>query len=372
MNTQIVPLQQHDFGQQAALNPEGAKSNASVIIPPDASGHQKHRLAMFADWLDNTGRRWIEPDLAAYRDFLLSEDRTVQRGSKTVVSPLQPSSAQTHLSTIRGRFQALLKSNAVREQLYQFTPADATASDRKAFVDEMLVRLQNAVDPATAKVKTKTKQDRIDSDHTRLTRSQASALMNAPKYRDDNTPLQALRDTAMIALMLCTGLREMELCALDVRDLRQRVNGELVLHVREGKGAKERAVPYGNLEWCLSIVDSWLSSAGISQGPVFRGFYRGGKSVRKTRLTVRAVNQTLDKYPVMVDGSLKIVHPHDLRRTYARRLFEENVAPVVIQQNLGHANLKTTLGYIGDLSIEQRKPPSVYDQPDILALAKLV
>jgi site-specific recombinase XerD len=351
---------------------------------------------MFAQWLDERGGRWIEPDLAAYRDYLLSTARTVQRGSQTVSSPLKPSSAQTHLSTIRGRYQALLKSNAVREQLYQFTPADASPSDRKAFVDEMLTRLKNAVDPDTAKVKTKTRQDRVDSDHVRLTRAQVSALMNAPRARKDNTPLQALRDTAMIALMLCTGIREMELCGLDIADLRQRVTGELVLHVRDGKGAKERAVPYGNLEWCLSIVDSWLTTAGISDKPVrepkpgtkrpdktnpdhwlevypvFRGFYRNGTSVRPGRLTVRAINQTLDKYPIMVDGQLRTIKPHDLRRTYARRLFEENVLPVVIQQNLGHSNLQTTLGYIGDLTIEQRKPPSVYDQPDILALKQMV
>lgn len=141
--------------------------------------------------------------------------------------------------------------------LDQIRQAEASASDRKAFVDEMLTRLRNAVDPATAKVKVTTKQDRVDSEHTRLTRGQASDLMNAPKRRDDNTPLQALRDTAMIALMLCTGAREMELCGLDVKDLRQRVNDELVLHIREGKGAKERVVPYGNLEWCLSIVYNW-------------------------------------------------------------------------------------------------------------------
>lgn len=106
--------------------------------------------------------------------------------------------------------------------------------------------------------------------------------------------------------------------------------------------------------------------------PVFRGFYRGGKSVRPTRLTVRAINQTLDKYPVAVDGQGRTIKPHDLRRTYARRLYEENVPPVVIQQNLGHSNLKTTLGYIGDLSIQQRQPPSIYDQPDLAALARLV
>jgi integrase len=266
----------------------------------------------------------------------------------------------------------LLDSNNVRDWLYRMTPPDASASDRKAGVDEMLVRLENAVKPATAKVKVITKQDRVDSEHTRLTRAQAGALMAAPRQRADNTPIQALRDTAMIALTLCTGLREMELVGLNVDDLRQRSNGELVLLVREGKGAKQRVIPYGHLEWCLSIVDSWMLAAGIERGPVFRGFYRNGKTVRPTRLTVRAINQTLDKYPVMVDGVLTTVKPHDLRRTYARRMYEENTPPVVIQQNLGHSDLKTTLGYIGDLSIEQRKPPAIYDQPDLSSFRTLL
>ena len=44
---------------------------------------------------------------------------------------------------------------------------------------------------------------------------------------------------------------------LDVGDLRQRLGGELALHVREGKGARERLVPYGDLDWCLAVVDAW-------------------------------------------------------------------------------------------------------------------
>jgi hypothetical protein len=32
---------------------------------------------------------------------------------------------------------------------------------------------------------------------------------------------------------------------------------------------------------------------------------------------------------------------------------------VAIQQNLRHASLDTTLRYIGDLHIEQRKPPTI-------------
>ena len=54
------------------------------------------------------------------------------------------------------------------------------------------------------------------------------------------------------------------------------------------------------------------------------------------------------------------VQPHDLRRTYARRLYAAGLVPVEIQQNLGHAGLKTTWGYSGTLSAAPRRPPAVY------------
>jgi hypothetical protein len=41
-------------------------------------------------------------------------------------------------------------------------------------------------------------------------------------------------------------------------------------------------------------------------------------------------------------------------------LCEAGMAPVEIQQNLGHAGLKTTLAYIGTLDADRRRPPAVY------------
>ena len=119
-------------------------------------------------------------------------------------------------------------------------------------------------------------------------------------------------------------------------------------------------MPYGDLDWVLVIVAAWLDAAGIHEGPVFRGFYRGNKSLRPGPLSVRAIQYLLARYPIAVNGDLVTVKPHDLRRTYARRLYEAGMAPVEIQQNLGHAGLKTTLGYIGTLDAEQRRPPAVY------------
>lgn len=315
----------------------------------------KSRIGKFDAWLRDNGMAWHNPDMAAYRDSLLAT--------------VAPATAASHLSSIRGRYNALLGDNRVRDSLYALAPVDAAPADKKAVVDEILQRLENAVKPSAAKVKQEKKQDVVDSAHLRLTRNQASALIAAPGVHS----LSGLRDTALIALILCTGIREAEAVGLDVNDLRQQVNGVLCLHVREGKGSKTRAVPYGDMEWCLPIVDLWLQKAGISDGAVFRGFYKGGKRVRPGRLTTRAVQLILggeldektggrkNGYPITIKGKLCMVQPHDLRRTYARLLYEAGVPIVAIQQNLGHSDLKTTLGYIGDLNIDQRKPPSIFD-----------
>jgi integrase/recombinase XerD len=52
--------------------------------------------------------------------------------------------------------------------------------------------------------------------------------------------------------------------------------------------------------------------------------------------------------------------PHDLRRTYARRLYDAGTPMLAIQQNLGHASSKTTQGYIGSLDASTRRPGMIY------------
>jgi len=311
----------------------------------------QHRISKFIDYMNEQRGNWHMPDLAAYRDYLLS------------VRGLAPASAAAHLSTIRGRYKLLLDSNSMRQYLYRLAPEAASAADRKAFVDETLSQLENAIKPNNAPLKVIQQQDALDAQHIRLTIEQALDLLDAPARDARNTRREALRDAALLALMLCTGLREMEACALNVDDLRQKVDRQLGVSVRAGKGAKARFVPYGGLSWCLDYVDAWLAHAGITSGAVFRALRKAKagkeKPVRAERLSVRAVQDILKRYPVYGDGETIHVAPHDLRRSYARLLHDAGVPVVAIQQNLGHANLETTLGYIGDLTIHQRKPPTI-------------
>lgn len=238
--------------------------------------------------------------------------------------------------------------------LLAMAPVDASPADKHAFVEEVLTRLRNATHPDESHVKQTTIQDKADSAFLRLTPTQAQELLNTPGL----DTVQGVRDTALLALCLCTGIREDELCSLEVEDLWQELSGELALLVRHGKGDKQRLVPYGDLEWCLSLVEMWLDTANISEGPVFRGFYsRGG--VRPEALTTRTVQRILKQYPVKVNGSLLTVRPHDLRRTYARLMYEAGMDLVAIQQNLGHASIETTMTYIGELDVHRRRGKGV-------------
>lgn len=324
--------------------------DASILLVSQDEDDYRYRLGAYIDWLNETHGRWYTPDLQQYRDYLL-RDYTGRDGK-----PLHPNSVRAHLSTIRGRYKQLLSQNAFRDALFSSVDDALPFAERKALVDEIIERLENAIDPINSPVKLTKKQDSIDRTQIRLTQSQARELMNMP----DITTLMGLRDRALICLMLCSGLREAELCALNVEDLYQTAQDQPVIHVRHGKGRKERVVPYGSLIWVRRIVKAWLTNAGIDKGAVFRGFYKNAKTVRRTRLTVRAVNQILDKYPLHVDGLPILPKPHDLRRTYARQLYDSGMDLIAIRDNLGHADTRTTLKYIGAMDIQKREPGSIY------------
>lgn len=305
------------------------------------------RLLAFIAWQQANGGLWYQPDLAQWRDELLARQIELPDGSQRRMSP---ATVAAYLGTVRGIYNKLLISNDVRDMLWSMTDPDLPPERRAVYVNEMLARLQNAVHPTAASVKLTKIQDVEDSKHLRLTPSQAKALIAAPGM----ATMAGIRDTALIALLLCTGIREDELCALDVGDLRQHLGGELALRVRHGKGDKQRLIPYGELDWCLILVDTWMKNAGIRDVAVFRGLTKGQR-VRSGRLTTRSVRRIVLAYPVIISGRAVQVHPHDCRRTYARLMYESGVDLLAIQQNLGHEKTETTEGYIGKLDGKTRR-----------------
>jgi integrase len=337
------------------------EQNFAVLMPQEHNKDVYSRLLFFLDWLESQNLPWYRPTLEKYKNYLIEErTRPYPKTGEPVPAPLSPAAVNAHLATIRGRYRVLLNNSEIRQQLYDVLPPDIhEAANRKALVDELLIRIEHDIHPRSTSVKEVILQDQADAEHLRLTPVQVRSLIRAPGVNG----LTGLRDTALIALLACTGIREAELVALDVEDLRQMLGGELALRVRSGKGRKQRLVPYGPLDWCLVYVERWLKAAEITSGAVFKGVFKGDKRVRKTRLTKRAVNQIMHRYPISVNGVMTVVQPHDLRRTYALNAYLYGMDTERIRQNLGHENLHTTQTYIGTLNAEQRRPPEMFPLP---------
>ena len=291
------------------------------------------RLRRYLIWTDYNERSWLLPNLGRYRDYLLKE------------AGISEVSAKIHLSTIRARYKTLLEQNGFADEIRMLLAQTLEKDELDSAVHIVLKAILAATDPAQSAIISEPKP----SEHVRLTVKQAQALICQPGLKD----LVGQRDTALISLLLATGVRVSEACALSTEDIRHTTESGLALRVEPTHERKERRyVPYGEMIWVLSLIDYWLRKAQINEGPVFRAFHKTSKAVRKAPLSVSAVEFILSNYPLEIDGKEVTVTPMVLRRTYASRLYEEGVPFTSIEQFLG-VGRAAVLDYIGDTT---RKP----------------
>jgi len=141
----------------------------------------------------------------------------------------------------------------------------------------------------------------------------------------------ALRKAKYRALFM-TCLRLGEVCRLQVTDIDSR---RMVLHVRAGKGAKER----------LTILSPRLLE-------VLRGYWRLAKP------SVWLFPGATPARPVALDTARNVFHraraqaglprgysPHSLRHSFATHLLDAGTDLVLIQNLLGHRSIHTTSRY---------------------------
>src|SRR5215813_3469215 len=116
-----------------------------------------------------------------------------------------------------------------------------------------------------------------------LSLQQAQTLLNTPDVRTK----KGLRDRAMFAVLLGCGLRRSELAALTMRHVQQR-DGRWCIVDLVGKHGRVRTVPMP--AWTKVATDAWTSSAGVTEGNVFRTVDRGG-NVKAAALNEKCVWQ---------------------------------------------------------------------------------
>lgn len=168
-----------------------------------------------------------------------------------------------------------------------------------------------------------------------LSEEQVTALLNAP---DIETPL-GLRDRTMLELMYASGLRVSEIVSLKTVALGL---NEGVVRVVNGKGGKERLVPFGGEagQW----LRRYLSEArtplleGKTTDAVFVGRHTGVGLTRQAFWALIKRYATVANIPVALS-------PHTLRHAFATHLLNHGADLRVVQLLLGHADISTTQIY---------------------------
>lgn len=156
-----------------------------------------------------------------------------------------------------------------------------------------------------------------------------------------------LKYRAILTTAYASGLRVSEATHLRVADID---SARMVMHVRQGKGRKDRLVPLSKnlLEllreyWKIARPKTWLFPGKQgSDAPVAR------RSVERACAKARAAL-----------GWTKHVRPHTLRHSFATHLLEAGTDIRTIQVLLGHRALSSTATYthLSTVSLQGTKSP---------------
>ncbi len=264
----------------------------------------KKDLEYFFSFLSDSGRKLEDFSYDDVKDFILflkksRSDRSINRA----------------LSSLRGFFKFL-----IREECLSHNPLELTAQlkiDKELPIVLDVDQIEELIDLA----------------------------LNSPKkFR--------YRNASMVELLFSSGLRISELCNLELGDINFMAR---FLRI-QGKGGKERVVPFGKraekllLKYIEDERVSILSKLQKEVSFVFINFR--GEAI--SRQGAWKVIKTLFKQAGLY---LPGKGPHILRHSFATELLSSGADLRIVQELLGHASLSTTQIYT---HIQKKKIKDVY------------
>lgn len=175
----------------------------------------------------------------------------------------------------------------------------------------------------------------------RLEPNEVAKLLDLVEYGENLTEKERayhkktrLRDTAILTLLLGTGMRVSECVGIDIKNVDFDTGGILVRR----KGGNEAIIYFGDEVEC-ALLDYLDERKNIlpKQGHEDALFL----SMQNTRMSVRAIEKLVKKYASKVT-TLKKITPHKLRSTYGTTLYNETGDIYLVADVLGHKDVNTT------------------------------
>lgn len=187
---------------------------------------------------------------------------------------------------------------------------------------------------------------RLDPDEVALLLDEIESGAKLTESQKKYHQKTALRDMALITLLLGTGIRVSECVGLNCRDVDFRSG---CIHITR-KGGKEANIYFGDeVENALAMYEEQRRLIIPCSGHEEAFFL----SLQNKRLSVRAIENIVKKYASLVT-SFKNITPHKLRSTYGTSLYRETGDIYLVADVLGHTDVNTTKRHYAAVNEEQR------------------
>lgn len=168
------------------------------------------------------------------------------------------------------------------------------------------------------------------------------AVLSTEEVRRLLSCVHTPQNYTFLSTVYSCGLRLQEAQYLEVSDIDSK---RMMIHVHRGKGAKDRYVPLPH-----STLKLFRQYWPTHRNPrlLFPAIGRGGQGARdaETPMAKSSVQGAFRKAKFEAGIRKKNVAIHTLRHSYATHLLEAGVNLRVIQKNMGHARLETTMLYL--------------------------
>ena len=145
-----------------------------------------------------------------------------------------------------------------------------------------------------------------------------------------------------LTTVYCCGLRRAEALALTIHDINKE---RMVLIVRSGKGGKYREVPLPIPAYRM-LKKYWLTHRNPTL--LFPALGKNGKKgMTATKpMATSSIEGALRRLRKELPQIKKHFSLHTFRHSYATHLIEAGVGVRIVQKNLGHSSLTTTMIYL--------------------------
>ncbi len=186
---------------------------------------------------------------------------------------------------------------------------------------------------------------RLDSDEVVRLLDEVESGDNLTKSQKKYHDKTKLRDTALLPLLLGTGMRVSDCVGIDINDVDFKNSG---IKVRR-KGGYEAIVYFGDeVEIALLNYLEYRNTIKPVAGHENALFL----SLQNKRISVRSVENLVKKYSGLIT-TLKHITPHKLRSTYGTNLYKETGDIYLVADVLGHKDVNTTRKHYA--AIEDRR-----------------